>query len=138
MFLETSILSMMLAFGTPEDFGYPPPYPSGTADNGDFSQYDPPIAKYPLLRFPSAVKISPNITIPSGTYAIKPSIDQKSLFLMHGHGEVYQLPVTENTFCDPYTEKATAQILIQKDKVIIIYKIENILKKSIIPVNKDY
>jgi hypothetical protein len=138
MFLETGLLSIMLAFATPQDFGYPPPYPSGTADNGNFSQYDPPMAQYPLLRFPSAIKISPEITIPTGTYAIKPSIDQKSLLLMHGHGEVYKLPITENTFCEPYTEKAAAQILIQKDKIIIIYQIENILKKSIIPISKGY
>jgi hypothetical protein len=136
MLIESCILLATLV--SPEDFGLPPPYPSGIYDNGDFSVNDPPAADYPLLRIPSQIKLSKKITLPSGTYAVKNSTDEKNIILTQGHGDIYVLPISENTIIDTYCEKPITSIKIEPDKVIITYHRENIFKKAVLPIKQDF
>lgn len=138
MFLESCILSYSLAFLNPADPSGTSIYPSGIKDDGDYIYSAPPAATYPLLELCAPIKLFNGTTLPEGIYSVKPSTDEKNLFLTQGHDNILAIPIVENIIIKDYKAIPCINMKTENGKVIFTYQIENILKKAIIKTKQSY
>lgn len=132
MFLESCILCSALAFLNPADPSGTTIYPSGIKDDEDFVFSAPPTATYPLLELCAPIKLPNGMIIPKGTYAVKPSKDEKKLFLTQGHELILDIPIIENIIVNEYKATPCIKAETKERQIIFTYQIENILKRAVL------
>ncbi len=135
MFLESCLL---IAFLNTADPSGKTIYPSGVKDNGNYIFNAPPASIYPLLNIIDPIVLCDGRTIPKGIYAVKPSIDEKSLLFIDGHNIVFELPIIENILVAEYKHKPIIKMEETAEGIFFTYQIENILKRAQIIIKKDF
>jgi hypothetical protein len=138
MLFESCLIATTLAFANPADPSGKTMYPSGNNDCDKIIFSAPPISAYPLLTIGSPIGLEDGTVIEIGNYSIKPSIDETQIFIIQGHETICECQVIENTIVSDFAAKPTAKISRIENNLILTYRIENILKRAILPVTKEY
>lgn len=133
MLFETCIMSTLLAIANPSDPTGQTMYPSGIYDDGDFIFSAPPASFYPLLKLDSTIELEDGSTIMAGNYCVKPSKDEKKIYLIQGHETLCECTVIENTFVSSFVAKPIAKVDRNGERFILTYQTEHIVKKALIP-----
>lgn len=127
MFFETLTL---LAFMNTADPSYSTRYPSGVKDGDKYLFHAPASYNAPLLFVKKPFEYNFE-KIDIGYYLVKPSQDEKKLFLMAGECAV-EFDVIENTIISDYKEIPVVYLDYEKDFLRMTYQIDNILKIAIL------
>ncbi len=137
MLFESCVLATALAFVNPADPSGKTMYPSGAnaIDNVIFSA--PSISAYPLLTIGSPIKLEDGSIIEIGNYCVKPSLDESKIFIFQGREIICECKVIENTIISDFAAKPIVKISTFENQIILTYQIENILKRAVIPINKE-